>query len=273
MVSCMAITAPFMTEDPIELKSVLIQFGESEGHHTSIKVYRELKSLLENWGIYDKVNLFVTDNASNMESAARYFELDGWVHFGCYAHKLNLVVQDALAEIKDTIEKVQRVVNHFRKSTISKEKLLKYQSNQQNINQPKSVIKSVPTRWNSVYLMLERFIEIVEALRATIPSLGTDLPIIPMEEWKCIEQICVILKPFYEVTVEMSAENYFVASKAIIFTSSLINICANYTMLQELYPPVKKLAKKLKEGMTKRLGSLEKNDTISLSTVLDPRLN
>ncbi|CAG4979187.1 unnamed protein product [Parnassius apollo] len=62
MDSYMGITAHFMTEDPIELKSVLIQCGESEGHQTGIKVYRELKSLLENWGIYDKVNFFVTDN-------------------------------------------------------------------------------------------------------------------------------------------------------------------------------------------------------------------
>lgn len=60
--------------------------------------------------------------------------------------------------------------------------------------------------------MLDRFVEIGESLRATIPDLGTDLSIITMEEWKWIEQICVILKPFYEATVEMSAENYLVAS-------------------------------------------------------------
>lgn len=143
-----------MTEDPIELKSELIQCGESEGHHTGIKVHRVLKRLLENWGIYEKVNFFVSDNASNMESAAKYFELDGWVHFGCFAHKLNLVVQDALAEIKVTVEKVQRIVNQFRKSTISKEKLLKCQTNQQNVNQPKCVIKSVPTRLSATRVLL-----------------------------------------------------------------------------------------------------------------------
>lgn len=239
-----------MTEDPMELKAVLIQCGEFEGHHTGIRIYREIKTILQTWGIYDKVNFFVSDNASNMVSAAKYFEGDGLPHFGCFAHKLNLVVQDALAEIKETIAKVQRIVNHFRKSTIAKEKLLKYQSNQQNVAQPKTVLKSVPTRWNSVYVMLERFLELGEPLRATIPNLETDLPIIPMEEWKCMEQICVILKPFYEATVEMSAENYLVASKAIILTSSLINICNNYSR-QELYDPVKKLADKLKEGMIK----------------------
>lgn len=160
-----------------------------------------------------------------MENAAKYFELDGWVHFVCFAHKLNLVVKDALGEINETVDKVHRIVTHFRKSTISKEKLLNYQQNQQKSSQPKTVIKSVPTRWNSVYLMLERFVELGEPLRATIPNLDTDLPIIPLEEWKCIEQICVILKPFYEATVEMSAENYLVASKAIILTANLINIC------------------------------------------------
>ncbi|CAH0397643.1 unnamed protein product [Chilo suppressalis] len=268
--SYMAITAHFMTKNPVELKSVLIQCGEFEGHHTGIRIYRDIRSILQNWGIYDKVNFFVSDNASNMLSAAKYFEDDDLPHFGCYAHKLNLVVQDALDEIKDTLAKVQKVVNHFRKSTIAKEKLLKYQSNQQNVAQPKTVIKAVPTRWNSVFLMLERFIELAEALRATIPNLNTDLPIIPIEEWKCIEQVSIILKPFYKATVEMSAENYLVASKAIILTSSLINICDNFTK-QELYDPVKNLAEKLKDAMLSRLGNLETNETICLSTVLDPR--
>ncbi|CAH0397652.1 unnamed protein product [Chilo suppressalis] len=118
--------------------------------------------------------------------------------------------------------------------------------------------------------MLKRFIELTEALRATIPNLDTDLPIIPIEEWKCIEQVSIILKPFYEATVEMSAENYLVASKAIILTSSLINICDNFKK-QELYDPVKKLAEKLKDGMLSRLGNLETNETICLSTLLDPR--
>lgn len=178
-----------MTDNPLKVNSVLIQCGESPGHHTGIKVYKDLKRVTENWGIYDKVNFFVTDNASNMENAAKYFELDGWVHFGCFAHKLNLVVNDALGEIKETVDKVHRIVTHFRKSTISKEKLLKYQQNQQKSSQPKTVIKSVPTRWNSVYLMLERFVELREPLRATIPNLDTDLPIIPLEEWKCIEHV------------------------------------------------------------------------------------
>ncbi|CAH2084129.1 unnamed protein product [Euphydryas editha] len=169
--------------------------------------------------------------------------------FGCLAHKLNLVVQDALDLINDTTVKVNKIVNHFRKSTISKERLLTYQMNQQNIAQPKTVIKSVATRWNSVYLMLQRFVELKEALRATIPNLDVDLPIIPIEEWKCIEQICIILKPFYEATSEMTAESYLVASKANILTSSLINICEKYAQMQDLYLPVKTLAEKLKIGI------------------------
>lgn len=271
MESYLAITAHFIVED--NLKTLLIQCDEFEGHHTGERLSLAIKNTLTSWKIYNKVNFFVTDNASNMESAARYLAADGWTHFGCLAHKLNLVVQNALEiiEIKDTIAKVQKTVTHFRKSAIARENLLKYQMNQQNITQPKTVIKSVPTRWNSTYLMLERFLEIKEALRATIPNLDVDLPVIPMEEWKCIEQICVVLKPFYEATKEMSAQNYLVASKAIVLTSSLINICHNYTQLSDLYIPVKSLAQKLKDGMIKRLGDLESIKEIAMCTLLDPR--
>lgn len=45
MDSYLSITAHFMTENPLKVNSVLIQCGESPGHHTGIKVYKDLKDL------------------------------------------------------------------------------------------------------------------------------------------------------------------------------------------------------------------------------------
>lgn len=271
MDSYMALTAHFITNDTTELKSVFIQCVEIDSDHTGINIYQEIKNILQDWEIYNKVNFFVTDKSSNMESAVKYFETDGWSYYECLAYKLNLVVHHALDQIQDILSKVRKVVNYFKKSTVAKENLLKYQTNYQNITQPKTLIKSMPSSWNSVYLMLNRFIELKDALTAITPNLEADLPMIFVEEWKCIQQMCVVLKPFYEATNEITAERYLVASKAIAITSSLISICEHYIKLKDLHLTVKKLTQTLEEGMKKQFGNLEMNLKISLSTVLDPR--
>ncbi|KAL0881216.1 hypothetical protein ABMA27_002319 [Loxostege sticticalis] len=269
--SYMAITAHFFVDDPFELKSMLIECAEFEGQQVGINIYKEVKSILDTWELYSKVNFIVTDGTPFMDSAANHFAVAGWSHFGCLALKLNQVVQDALSEIKDTLTKVQIIVNHFEKNIIAKEKIIKYQTNVQNVMQPKSLLKSVPTKWDSVFLMLERFVDLQEALRTTKPHLQSDLPMLTMQEWQVVEQSLVILKPFYETTKEMSAEQYLTASKAMVLMKSLIKICDNYSHFEELHTSVKQLANKLKSGMVRRLGDLENNMKIGLSTVLDPR--
>ncbi|CAK1584794.1 unnamed protein product [Parnassius mnemosyne] len=266
-----AVTGHFIHTETLEFISVLIQCSALGGSHTSANISEELKKITESWDIKEKVNFFVTDNASNMVNAANELQ---WDHFGCYVHKLNLIVQEGLnlPEIASTITKVQKVVAHFKRSSQAKEKLLKYQINAQNVPQgsAKTVKISVPTRWNSVYLILQRFIDLQEALRATIPNLTANLPIIPLEEWKCIEQLLDVLKPFYEVTVMMSAEKYLTASKALVVTQGLMTI---YDVLsgKEFYVPVKKLIATMKTSLSSRFKGIEHNQAIGLCTYLDPR--
>ena len=197
-----------------------------------------------------------------------------WNHFVCYIHKLNLIVQEGLAipDIETTILKVQKTVAHFKRSSIAKDKLLKYQVNAQNIpqNMAKTVVISIPTRWNSVYLMLQRFAELKEALRATIPNLTANLPIIPLEEWRCIDELLEVLKPLFSITEMMSAEKYLTASKVFVVTQGLINIY-DQLIQKEFYGPIKKLINVLKKSLSYRFKDIEHNQTIALCTYLDPR--
>lgn len=126
------------------------------------------------------------------------------------------------------------------------------------------------TRWNSTYLMLQRFSELQEVLRATIPNLRADLPVIPMEEWQCIEQLIEVLKPFYEVTTLMSAENYLTASKAVVITQGLKAIFERL-INKDYFSSVKEFVKCLKNGITTRFIDLERNEAVGMCTYLDPR--
>ncbi|KAL0812030.1 hypothetical protein ABMA28_009424 [Loxostege sticticalis] len=243
----MAVTGHFINKETLEFYSILIQCAAVEGNHTGERIADELRVIFAEWAISDKVNFIVTDNAANMRAAARILEIP---HFGCFAHKLNLIVQTALAD--DAISQTIAKVRHCR--TLS----------------PKSLLLAVPTRWNSTYQMLERFASLQEALRATIPNLNVDLPVIPLEEWNCISQICEVLKPLEDGTKIISGETYLLASKALVLITGLNTVC-DQLLQRNFFESVNVLIFKLKQGIESRFGDIEQNHAIGICTLLDPR--
>ena len=145
--SFMAVTGHFIDKQ-FKMNSVLLSCDKMEENHTSVNLAARLKQVVTEWSLENKVILCVSDNASNIKSAIAN-EL-GWKYFGCFAHTLNLTVQDALKIVKDIIEKIKTIVSHFRRSTIANSKLENFQK-QFGIDQPKKLIQDVATRWNSTF--------------------------------------------------------------------------------------------------------------------------
>jgi len=61
--------------------------------HAAEHIASKLHKVTDQWGITNKVAAIVMDNASNMVAAVRN---TGWTHIHCFAHTLNLVVQEAI---------------------------------------------------------------------------------------------------------------------------------------------------------------------------------
>lgn len=149
-----------------ELCSKILQTDHFEGSHTGQKVGFELRTMMINWGISDKVEVITVDNASNMTVAV---EVSGAnLKLGCFAHTLNLASNKALGipSLNKILGKVRSVVTYFHKSNIAteilKEKLAAIQL-------PKhKLIMDCKTRWNSTYQLLTRFLEQRPAILATL---------------------------------------------------------------------------------------------------------
>lgn len=183
--SVMAVTIHFI-DSHFKIKSVLLECVEYEGGHGSENLSQNLRKVITDWNISENnVLLGISDNAANIRKA---ISVDlKWRHFGCYAHTLNLIVGDSLKLIQDTLDKVSKIVTYFRKSANAKNKLDTVQ--QQQDKAPKKLIKDVPTRWNSTYLMLKRFLELEEAIRTTLVLTDAEfLPVISTEEWKFMKE-------------------------------------------------------------------------------------
>lgn len=266
--SFMAVTAHFI-DKKFEMKSILLECAILHGGHTSSNLSSVLDRIVKYWGLEKKLVAAVSDNAANIKHA---ISTDlGWKHFGCFAHTLNLVVHNALEIVAGTLEKVKGIVAHFRKSTNSNSLLFTTQR-QFGINSPKKLVQSVTTRWNSTFYMVERFVELEEVLKATIPRcrLSGALPQIDTDEWTILKEMCKILHPFEDATKSVSGEKYASASLVIVLTNGLVNVCS-ILATEELKATSLRLVTALKTGLQTRLVNVEYSNTLAVCTLLDPR--
>ncbi len=76
--------------------------------------------------------------------------------------------------------------------------------------------------------MLERYIEQHEAVRTTLCLQDRQDIVIPISRNSLIEETIKLLKPFENVTTEISAEKYVSGSKVLPLARALQKLTANY---------------------------------------------
>lgn len=119
--------------------------------------------------------------------------------------------------------------------------------------------------------MLERILKLSSAVKSTAAVLDAKVPQITSEEWTIIKDMCVVLKPFEIITCEMSAENYVSASKIIVLKKGLLSSCQRMLNSNIFHGVVIELIHALVDGLRKYCGELEKSNTLTTCTFLDPR--
>ena len=183
-------TCHFLTKE-WEMKSVVLDTSRMEVSHTANNIAAALMKVTDNWGITGKVICAITDNASNMVAAVRS---TGWQHSPCFAHTINLIVSNSIAEVPEVGEVIQaakNIVSFFHRSTKATDKLTTVQS-QLNVEH-KKLIQHVETRWNSVYYMLECLVEQDSAVRTALCLLNR---MILSYQWRRLISSRVSLKSF-----------------------------------------------------------------------------
>ncbi|XP_037637100.1 zinc finger BED domain-containing protein 4-like [Sebastes umbrosus] len=206
----LAVTCHFVDENT-RLRSVMLGVLKFPLTHTAENLACVKASLMEEWGITNKVTCLVTDGAANMIACGRELRLR---HTICIAHTLNLIVKKALEltpVLSDIRAKARKLVGYFRSSTTAKEKLAQVQ---QDMGRPKlKLLQEVDTRWNSTFHMLHRLVELREPVGAALAGLQTDIPSLTSEEYNTVSGCLSLLSSFNDATVELSAEEKVSGSK------------------------------------------------------------
>ena len=245
-----------------ELKSCVLATCQVKMDHTAENIKTELKRITDEWDITDKISCIVTDSAANMIAAAR---LTGWRHLPCFAHTLNLIVQEATekdAELAELRQKCRSIVTYFKQSVKARDKLTEVQK--QMGGEEKKLIRDVVTRWNSSYYMYERLVEQYKAVNTTLCFFDHSQLCLSSPEVSIMSDAVKMLRHFEQATREISADKYLSVSKVIPLARSLQCVTAECTSLRAL-------KQELLSSMARRFTNIEMNYTLAVSTLLDPR--
>ncbi|XP_044766203.1 E3 SUMO-protein ligase ZBED1-like [Coccinella septempunctata] len=263
-VSYIALTAHFITKET-QLKSVLLGCTDFHERHTAENLSNFLMTEATKWGISHKISGIITDNAANIVAAVH---TNNWRHFPCFAHTLNLVVQNSLDALKEQIDKVKAIVQYFKHSSSACSKLA---SIQKQMNLPPLKLKqNVITRWNSTYDMVERLVKIKDAVLSALAIEQPRLNTLSPDDWVLLQKSMEVLRLFNEVTIEMSAEKSVSISKVMV----LVKIIKNHVerAIQNNGPDqYLRFLHILRDQLINRFGDMENNPLVTDAALLDPR--
>src|SRR6266542_458379 len=221
------VTAHWISND-YSLKEAFLALKHVPYPYISEVIKDELKKIIINWNISNKVTFITTDNAASMVKAVRLLggEFVGIERISCASYTLQLVIEKALTcnvQIQIFILRVKRLV-HFFSSPKQLEHLI---AAQEQLNYPKTyrVIKDVKTRWNSSFYSWQRLFLLKRALTFLPSKLKADHVkentndgkrleriMLTEGEWQLMENLVEFLKRFEEITRLLGGSKYVTLS-------------------------------------------------------------
>ncbi|XP_065642406.1 zinc finger BED domain-containing protein 6-like [Hydra vulgaris] len=218
--------------------------------HTATNLVNFMNESLERWGLLEKLNVVIRNNARNIVSA---MEVGKFTNIPCFAHTLQLVVKDGCLDnecISLLTATCRRIVGYFNHS-VKSYKLLKL--SQETLGLPKySIIQDEPTRWNGTFYMLNRLIEQKDAILLVtprFPSATRQNKELSNGEWDSVVPLVAALKVFEEVTLT--------ASSSKVTTSEVIPIINAVNMSTDRIKDYGNFKESLCQSLHRRYGDCE----------------
>ncbi|CAB4377208.1 unnamed protein product [Rhizophagus irregularis] len=202
-------------DDEWKMYCILLDLVSLYERHTGVTLANTMYTIINDFGLGEKIIAITTDNASNMNVFGQNFtqllsDNHGNVlsrRVRCAAHILNLVVRDGLDAVGKSIIKAQKFAIAIRSSQVLFEELKKiFELKQRPFLVPEI---DVSTRWNSTYIMIEKLRKICELTDILVASNPLLKDISPNDEdWKELDSLVTLLEPVYQATNLLSALNH-----------------------------------------------------------------
>ena len=209
-----------------ELQKRVLGLRLIEVKHSGENIAERIASVVEEFGLIDKIFAVTLDNASSnakaMETLApMFFGYLGsdpapiasdpnkrkycLVHQRCACHIINLIVKSGLKRLKPVTEDFRTAIN-FLNSSNQRIALFKEYCNAKGVR-PRKFGLDMDVRWNSTYLMLKHLMPYKDIFSVFINShYGSEL--LTRNHWYAAEKVMEFLELFYDSTVVLSGVYY-----------------------------------------------------------------
>ncbi|KAL5818437.1 hypothetical protein ACOSQ4_022279 [Xanthoceras sorbifolium] len=265
-------------DDYWQLQKRILSFSQIVNHRGET-IEKCIEKVLIDWGI-NKVFTITMDNASSNNTTILYIKiklnswkadgaiLDGkYLHLRCCAHIVNLIVNDGLKEMNNSVAAIRNAVKLVKSSPSRFDKFKKCFEHEK-IQDKGLVVLDVYTRWNSTYLMLVSALKF-NYFKETENGKNRIWP--PhSEHWENAKIFVQFLKTFYDVTMLFNASLSVTLNLYFHKWGTINNQLMK--MSSEGNSLVRHMASTMKIKFEKYWGNLETtNNMLIIAIVLDPR--
>ncbi|XP_057181407.1 E3 SUMO-protein ligase ZBED1-like [Triplophysa rosa] len=270
--SYLTVTAHYISD--WQLESAVLQTCPLFENHTSSHLADALMSAVTDWKL-ERPNITIpvtTDNARNMVNAIKEAAGLG-PQIGCFAHILNLAAKKAVAlqQTSRLLGKVRKVVAFFHKSTTAAN-ALKVKQEMLNIPAHK-LIHDTPTRWNTIYDMMERYLEQQPAIYSALMDKNIkknvkDIAVLSDSELTLAEEMIQLLKPLKTTTTLLSTETAPSLSMVLPLKTMILK---SMDPADHDSPAIKDAKAAISEDLKSRYTDPDLQDYLNRASFLDPR--
>ena len=250
--------------DDWNLKSVVLACVHVVERHYSVNVAELYKQFANDWDITKKFQVLVTDNARNMVSAVNQ---TGFSHIPCLTHSLQLSILHGFkaADTKVLFVKCRKLIGHFKHSPINTTEL-------QNCSDSplRKLQQDAPTRWNSVFEMLQSLLRAREALTLYISTDGKHYkgPKLFDSDWEKISKYVAVIDIFRQATILLGGDKYVLCSCVLLLLSSLTK---HVTVNDDDPGYIARFKEASVNDFNERVANIKSIAVLKIATVLDPR--
>ncbi|CAB4496166.1 unnamed protein product [Rhizophagus irregularis] len=265
-------------DDEWKMYCILLDLVPLHERHTGVTLANTMYTIINDFGLGEKIIAITTDNASNMNVFGQNFtqllsDNHGNVlsrRVRCAAHILNLVVRDGLDAVGKSIIKARKFAIAIRSSQVLFEELKKiFELKQRPFLVPEI---DVSTCWNSTYIMIEKLRKIRELTDILVASNPLLKDISPNDEdWKELDSLVTLLEPVYQATNLLSASNHptFGDLRTVFLViANVINEAQETQETQDQLNIMREVAKKMCLKLDKYWDELK--NTFHEAVILDP---
>lgn len=261
--SYLSVTAHYISPSEWLAQSVLLATVAFMGTPSGRDISCELQRIVAEWNLLEKVTVMVTDNETNTLLANEQLP---WAYIPCFGHLIHLVVMNALSADEEAmvlIQKLNDIVNFFQHNHLANQSLA---ATQKELNLPENkLIYSIHTRWNSIFYMLERMYEQLDAVNTVLELHDMRSKCLSDQDANNMKILMSSLKPFKVAVTSLCSDKSCCISVALPLVKGLLKMMTSVTEAKE------PLTQHLIDGLIARFSKIEEIEWIATATLLDPR--